>query len=261
MGIEKSRFYVNLKIDILGMLKIQNLKSGYNGMEVLRGVDLEVKLAEIAAVIGPNGSGKSTLLKSIFNLADIYSGRIFFTAKGGFASGKKDKDITKLPSYQLIYEGISYVPQGRQIFSDLTVRENLEMGAFIMPDKELVKRNIEDVFNKFPFLKEKQNEYAFSLSGGQQQMLSIARALIQDPELLLLDEPSLGLDPKAMKEIFEKIVAINKEGIAIIIVEQNAKQAVEIASRVYALENGKIVMEGGKEIFQEDKIRKIYFGE
>lgn len=220
-------------------------------MEVLRGVDLEVKPAEIVAIIGPNGSGKSTLLKSIFNLADIYSGRIFF----------KDKDITKLPSYQLIYEGISYVPQGRQIFSDLTVRENLEMGAFIMPDKELVKRNIEDVFNKFPFLKEKQNEYAFSLSGGQQQMLSIARVLIQDPELLLLDEPSLGLDPKAMKEVFEKIVAINKEGITIIIVEQNAKQAVEIANRVYALENGKIVMEGGKEIFQEDKIRQIYFGE
>jgi branched-chain amino acid transport system ATP-binding protein len=233
------------------MLKIQNLKSGYNGMEVLRGVDLEVRPAEIVAIIGPNGSGKSTLLKSIFNLADIYSGRIFF----------KDKDITKLPSYQLIYEGISYVPQGRQIFSDLTVRENLEMGAFVMPDRELVKRNTEDVFNKFPFLKDKQNEYAFSLSGGQQQMLSIARALVQDPELLLLDEPSLGLSPKMMKEIFAKIIEINKEGIAIIIVEQNARQAVEIANRIYALENGQIVLEGGKEIFQEDKIRKVYFGE
>ncbi len=232
------------------MLKIQNLKAGYNGMEILRGVDLEVKPAEIVAIIGPNGAGKSTLLKSVFNLCDIYAGKIIF----------KDKDITKLPTRQLIYEGISYVPQGRQVFSTLTVKENLEMGAFIMEDRELIKRNINDVFDKFPVLKKKQNDYAFHLSGGQQQMLAISRALIQDLELLLLDEPSLGLAPKTMKEVFEKILEINKEGIAVIIVEQNAKQAVGISDRTYVLEDGRIALEGGKEILEDERIKNIYFG-
>jgi len=232
------------------MLKIKNLRSGYNGIEVLHGVDFEIKPAEIVAIIGPNGSGKSTLLKSIFNLCEIYSGAIIF----------KDKDITKLPTHYLIQEGISYIPQGRQIFPNLTVKENLEMGCFIMDDHEIFKRNVSDVFSKFPVLKERQNDLALHLSGGEQQMLAIARALVQDPELLLLDEPSLGLAPKIMKEIFEKIVEINKEGVSIIIVEQNAKQAVEIAHRTYVLENGSIVLEGGKEILKDERIKNIYFG-
>lgn len=232
------------------MLSIKNLKSGYGGMEVLHEIDFEVKPGEIVAIIGPNGSGKSTLLKSIFNLCEIYSGKIVF----------KNKDITKLPTHYLIYEGISYVPQGRQVFSNLTVKENLEMGAFIMEDHELIKRNIADVFEKFPFLKQKENDYAFELSGGQQQMLAIGRALIQDPELLLLDEPSLGLAPKTMKEIFEKIQEINKHGVSIIIVEQNAKQAVDIANKTYVLEDGKIALKGGKEILRDERINAIYFG-
>jgi branched-chain amino acid transport system ATP-binding protein len=232
------------------MLKIQNLKAGYNGMEILRGIDFEIKPAEIVAIIGPNGAGKSTLLKAIFNLCDIYSGKIIF----------KDKDITKLPTHYLIQEGICYVPQGRQIFSTLTIKENLEMGSFVLEDHELFKRNLKDIYSKFPFLKERENELAMNLSGGQQQMLAIARALICDPELLLLDEPSLGLSPKAMKEIFEKIVEINKEGISVIIVEQNAKKAVEIADRTYILENGNIVLEGGKEILKDERIKSIYFG-
>jgi len=232
------------------MLKIQNLKAGYSGMEILKGVDFNIEAGEIVAIIGPNGAGKSTLLKSVFNLADIYSGKIFF----------KDKDITKLPTYQLISLGISYVPQGRQVFGSLTVLENLEMGAFIFKDKELVKRNIDDVFEKFPMLKEKKNELACNLSGGQQQMLAIGRALIQDPELLLFDEPSLGLDPKTMKDVFAKIQEINKEGIAVVIVEQNAKQAVAIAKRTYVLEDGKIALQGGTEILQSEKIKKIYLG-
>jgi branched-chain amino acid transport system ATP-binding protein len=232
------------------MLKIQNLKAGYNGMEILRGIDFEIKPAEIVAIIGPNGAGKSTLLKAIFNLCDIYSGKIIF----------KDKDITKLPTHYLIQEGICYVPQGRQVFSTLTIKENLEMGSFVLEDHELFKRNLKDIYSKFPFLKERENELAMNLSGGQQQMLAIARALICDPELLLLDEPSLGLSPKAMKEIFEKIVEINKEGISVIIVEQNAKKAVEIADRTYILENGNIVLEGGKEILKDERIKSIYFG-
>jgi len=232
------------------MLKIQKLKSGYGRMEVLHGVNLEVKLGEIVAIIGPNGSGKTTVLKSIFSLCDIYSGKIIW----------KEKNITKLPTYENIYEGISYVPQGRQVFRDLTVKENLEMGAFIMTNYQLIKTNIKDVFDKFPFLKEKQNKHAFTLSGGQQQMLSIGRAMMQNPELLLLDEPSLGLSPNAMKEIFEKIKEINKKGVSVIIVEQNAKQAMEIANKTYILEDGKIALKGGKEILKDKRIKNIYFG-
>jgi branched-chain amino acid transport system ATP-binding protein len=219
-------------------------------MEILHGIDLEVKPIEIVAIIGPNGSGKSTTLKSIFNLCNIYSGKIKW----------KNKNITKLKTHEKIFEGISYVPQGRQVFRDLTVQENLEMGAFIMKDKELVKANIKYVYEKFHFLKEKKDKYADTLSGGQQQMLSIGRALIQNPQLLLLDEPSLGLSPKAMKEMFEKIQEINKEGVSIIIVEQNAKSAIEIADRTYVLEDGKIALTGGKEIIKDPKIKNIYFG-
>lgn len=232
------------------MLQIQNLKSGYNGTEILNDINIEVKPGEIIAIIGPNGAGKSTVLKSIFNLCEIYSGKISFNGE----------NITKLPTHDLIYEGISFVPQGRQVFSDLTVKENLEMGAFIMKDKEVVDTNLKKIFELFPFLKEKKEDYAFTLSGGQQQLLAMGRALIQNPKLLLLDEPSLGLSPKAMKEIFEKIVEINKQGVTVMIVEQNAKQAVSIANRTYILENGKIGLTGGREILKDKRVKDIYFG-
>ena len=222
------------------MLKITNLKAGYNGNEVLHGVNLEVETGKIVAIIGPNGSGKSTLIKSIFKLTNVYGGKIVFM----------DKDMTKLPTYEVIYEGISYVPQGRQVFDEMTVHENLEMGAFIMTNHALLNTNIKEVYEKFPILREKQKDNAFTLSGGQQQLLSIARALMQNPKLLLLDEPSLGLSPKATDEIFNIIKKMNKEGISIIIVEQNAKKAVEIADRTYVLEDGKIALTGGKEILK-----------
>ncbi|HHD92047.1 MAG TPA: ABC transporter ATP-binding protein [Candidatus Portnoybacteria bacterium] len=232
------------------MLKIQNLKSGYNKMEVLRGVNLELKLAEIVALIGPNGAGKSTILKSIFGLTNTYSGKIIF----------KEKNITKFKTHELIKLGIGFVPQGRQVFSSMTILENLQMGVFIIKNRDVVERNINDIFKRFPILKEKQNELAGNLSGGQQQLLAIARALIQKPQILLLDEPSLGLAPKVAKEIFEKVIEIKNEGIAVLVVEQNAKQAVGIADRTYILENGKIVMQGSKDILKNEKIRDIYFG-
>jgi len=232
------------------MLSIKNLRSGYNNTEILHGVDLDFKAGQITSIIGPNGAGKSTLLKSIFNLCDIYLGKMVF----------KNKDITKLPTHELIEEGISYVPQGRQVFSEMTVKENLEMGAYTMQDKEIIERNIKDVFEKFAFLKQKQGDYAFSLSGGQQQMLSIARALIQDPELILLDEPSLGLAPKTMTEIFKKIQEINKEDVTIIVVEQNAKQAAKIADKIVVLEQGQVALVGGKELMKSKKLASIYFG-
>jgi len=232
------------------MLKIINLNSGYGEAKILYGVDLEINPSEVIALIGPNGAGKSTILKSVFGLADIYSGEIIF----------KNKNITKFKTHELIELGIGFVPQGRQIFPSMTVLENLQMGAFIIKSRDVVEKNVSDIFQKFPVFKEKQHELAGNLSGGQQQLLAIARALIKKPQILLLDEPSLGLAPKVTKEIFEKIVEIKNEGVAVLIIEQNAKQAVGIADRTYILENGKIVMQGNKDILKDEKIKDIYFG-
>ncbi|MEM3126447.1 MAG: ABC transporter ATP-binding protein [Candidatus Woesearchaeota archaeon] len=232
------------------MLQIKNLEAGYGNIRVLKGASITIKPCETVALVGPNGAGKSTVLKAIFNINDVYSGKILF----------KGKNITKIPTHELIELGISYVPQGRLIFSTMTVKENLEMGVHLLKDKDLIKKNMQEIFKKFPILKEKQQEYAFTLSGGQQQMLAIARALMQTPQILLLDEPSLGLSPIATKEIFKKIVEINKEGTAILIVEQNAKQAIAIADKTYVLEQGKIALKGGKNIIKNKKIKSIYLG-
>ena len=233
------------------MLSIKNLESGYGEMQVLFGVNINVKPEEIAVLIGPNGAGKSTVLKSIFNLVDVYSGKIEY----------KNKNITKIPTHELIKLGISYVPQGRQVFSTLTVKENLEMGAFLTKEKNLVEKRLDEVVDvHFPALRKKLKDYAFSLSGGQQQMLAIGRALMQDPQLLLLDEPSLGLAPKIMKELFRKIQEINKEGVTIMIVEQNAKQATAIADKIFVLEEGKVALSGDKSLLKTKKIQHIYLG-
>lgn len=232
------------------MLTIKNLNSGYDGMQILENVNVDIKPGEIVSFIGPNGAGKSTLLKSIFNICDVYSGKIKYNGN----------NITKMPTHDLIIEGISLVPQGRPIFSDLTVKENLEMGLYAFHNKEFVNTKIKEVFHRFPILRQKQKQLAYSLSGGQQQILAIARSLMHEPKLLLLDEPSLGLDPKTMKQIFKIVQELNKEGITVIIVEQNAKQAVSISDRTYILEDGKIKLEGDKDILKNKKIKEIYFG-
>lgn len=232
------------------MLKIENLRGGYNDMEILKGVSMEVNPAEVVSIIGPNGAGKTTVLKSIFDLAKIYEGKIFF----------EDNDITNLKTFELIDLGISFVPQGRQIFSHMTVLENLEMGAYYIKDKVLAEERIHEVLNKYPVLEKKRNDLASSLSGGQQQLLAIARALVQKPKLLLLDEPSLGLSPKVMKEIFNTVLQIKNEGVAILMVEQNAKQAVSVSDRTYVLEAGEVALTGGREILDNSKIKDIYFG-
>ncbi len=233
------------------MIHIKNLKAGYDKHHVLFGVDMHVKPDEIVVLIGPNGAGKSTVVKSAFNLATVYKGKIMF----------KGKDITKLPTHDRIQLGIGYVPQGRQVFPNLTVRENLEMGAFLTTDKELIEARIKEITtNHFPELKKKMHHRAEALSGGQQQMLAIGRALMMDPQLLMLDEPSLGLSPKLMKELFQKIVDIKNEGTAILMVEQNAKQAIGIADKIYVLEDGKIALSGRKGILKHPKIKKIYLG-
>ena len=236
---------------MIKMLSIKNLEAGYGKMQVLFGVNLDIKPNEIAVLIGPNGAGKSTLLKSIFSLVDVYKGKILF----------KNKDITRIPTHELIKLGISYVPQGRQVFSTLTVRENLEMGAFLTKEKDLIEKNLEEVLEKhFPELRKKLNDYAFTLSGGQQQMLAVGRALMQNPKLLLLDEPSLGLAPKIMKELFKKIKEINEENVSIVMVEQNAKQATKIADKIFVLEDGKVALSGDKRLLKTKKIQKIYLG-
>lgn len=231
------------------LVEIQNLKAGYNQSEILRGVSIKVKTGEIAVLIGPNGAGKSTVLKSFFKFADVYSGEILF----------KGRVINELKIPELIKLGICYVPQGRQIFPNMTVLENLQMGAFSINKDEIVRKRIDEVLIEFPFLKEKQQQIASQLSGGQQQMLAIARAVITKPELILLDEPSIGLSPKMTKEVYDKILDIKKQGSSFIIVEQNIKPAISIADRVYVLECGKIALQGDKKILNDKKIKDIYF--
>ncbi|MAG91207.1 ABC transporter ATP-binding protein [Candidatus Woesearchaeota archaeon] len=232
------------------MLSIKNLQSGYDKMQILFGINLNIKPNDIVVIIGPNGAGKSTLLKSIFNLVNIYKGKIML----------RNKNITKIPTHELIQLGVSFVPQGRQVFNSLTVRENLEMGAFLTSDKKMIEERMKEVLEHFPDLRKKLDDYAFNLSGGQQQMVAIGRALMQDPQLLLLDEPSLGLSPKIMKGLFKKIQEINDEGVTIIIVEQNAKQATKIADKIIVLEDGKIALTGGKKLLKDKRIQQIYLG-
>ncbi|MEK6960349.1 MAG: ABC transporter ATP-binding protein [Nanoarchaeota archaeon] len=231
-------------------LTINGLESGYGKLQILFGVDMEAKPDKITLIIGPNGAGKSTVLKSIFNLCDIYRGQIVY----------KGKDITRLPTHERIKMGISIVPQGRQVFAGLSVRENLEMGAFLTSDKDLIEKRLEEVLTHFPFLRQKLNDDAFSLSGGQQQMLAMARGLMQDPQVLLLDEPSLGLAPKTMKEIFVKVQEIRDEGTAVLMVEQNAKAACKIADEIYVLEEGRVALHGDRKILSDPKIKHIYLG-
>lgn len=230
------------------MLEIKNLDSGYGKLKVLEDVNISLKPGEIIALIGPNGAGKSTVIKAIFSLADVYSGKIIF----------KERNITKLKTHELIKLGISYVNQGRTIFSNLSVRENLEIGS--NENKEVLKNNLNFVYGKFPILKTKRNKLAYTLSGGQRQMLALGRALMQNPSLLLLDEPSLGLSPILQKELFATIAKLREDGISILIVEQNAKKAILMADKTYLLENGKIVLKGGKEILENKKIKNIYLG-
>jgi len=232
------------------MLELKDIHAGYKDQEILKGINFTINPGQITCIIGPNGAGKSTLLKVIFNLCEIYSGEVIF----------KGNNITRLPTFDLILEGISYSPQGRQVFSDMTVLENLEVGLSIFKDKDYRLKKIQEVFTRFPILEEKKKDLAYTLSGGQQQILSIARSLLHEPELLLLDEPSLGLDPKTQKQIFNIIKELNKEGISIILVEQNAKAASEISDVIYILEDGKVGLKGSKDILKDKRIKDIYFG-
>ena len=233
------------------MLKIDNINLYYGGIHALKDLSLEVKKGEIVTLIGANGAGKTSTLRAISGLEPIKSGTISY----------KGSPINKIPAHKIVSLGLSHVPEGRKIFANLTVLENLELGAYLRKDKE-IQKDMEMVFSKFPRLKEREKQQAGTLSGGEQQMLAIGRALMNRPEMLILDEPSMGLAPLVVKDIFDTIVEINKSGTTILLVEQNANMALSIADRAYVLETGHIVLSGdAKELLEDDSIKSAYLGE
>ena len=233
------------------MLEVKNLVVSYGMMEVLHGVDITVNDGELVSVIGPNGAGKTTLIKSIMGLVKPQSGTILYDGQ----------DITGLPAHKRASLGISYVPEGRHVFGRLTVEENLVIGAYSSKDKEKLKKNIELVYDIFPRLAERKNQLASTMSGGEQQMLAIGRALTMSPRLLLIDEVSMGLMPIMVNTCFKVIHDLNKRGITVLVVEQNANKALKVANRGYVLETGKIVLTDTAENLRgNDMVQNAYLG-
>lgn len=233
------------------MLILNNVHVYYGAIHALKGISFEVNKGEIVTLIGSNGAGKSTCLKTISGLLRPKEGVLRF----------KDNDLTSVTAPQIVARGISHVPEGRRIFANMSVSENLDLGAYLRKDKAGIKEDMERVFTLFPRLKERRRQLAGTLSGGEQQMLAMGRALMSKPELLLLDEPSMGLAPILVKQIFEIIKEINSLGTTILLVEQNAKMALSVANRAYVLETGKIVLAGeAKELLESEEIKKAYLG-
>lgn len=233
------------------MLSIQDIDVFYGNIQALRGVSLEVEKGEIVSLIGANGAGKTTTLKAISGLIHPKRGKIEF----------EGEDISKKPAQEIVKRRISHVPEGRRVFAQMTVYENLELGAYLRKDKEGIKNSFQRVYDRFPILQERKYQKAGTLSGGEQQMLAIGRALMSQPKLLLLDEPSMGLAPLLVQEIFNIIKEINEAGTTILLVEQNANMALSIADKAYVLETGKIALSGtAQELQQSEEVRKAYLG-
>jgi ABC-type branched-subunit amino acid transport system ATPase component len=231
------------------ILKIENITAGYTEVDILHQVNLQVKVGEIVSIIGPNGAGKSTLLKTIFGLLQPRQGRVML----------HNQDITGLRPETIVRKGISYVPQVDNVFPSMTIQENLEMGAFIRTDD--YTQRVEQVYDLFPILRERKKDKVGQLSGGQRQMVAMGRALMLDPQVLLLDEPSAGLAPLLVSHIFEQIEVINSTGVAIVIVEQNARQALKMADYGYVLAMGRNVLDDkGKSLLENEEIGRLYLG-
>lgn len=231
------------------ILQIKNIETYYGGIQALRGISMDVEKGEIVTLIGSNGAGKSTTLKSISGLEKVKVGSIFY----------KEQEITNKPAHQTTLLGMAHVPEGRKIFSTLTVKENLLMGAFSVSKKSAIEERMEMVYGLFPILKKRIDQKGGTMSGGEQQMLAIGRALMMKPDLLMLDEPSMGLAPIIVEQIFDIIRKLNQEGITILLVEQNAYQALSIAHRGYVIQNGEIVLSGkGSDLIENDEIREAY---
>jgi ABC-type branched-subunit amino acid transport system ATPase component len=233
----------------MSLLQVSEVVSGYGETEILHGVSITVDEGEIVTIIGPNGSGKSTLLKTIIGLVEAKKGQVSF----------RGEDITGVAPESIVHKGISYVPQSSNVFPSLTIHENLEMGAFVRTDD--FRQRIAEVYDLFPDLAERPRERAGRLSGGQRQMLALARALMLDPVLLLLDEPSAGLAPNLVTLVLEKILGINRTGVAIVLVEQNARQALKLSSRGYVLASGQNQLEDrGEKLLENPEVARVYLG-
>jgi len=233
------------------LLEVENIHTYYGTICALKGISLEVNQGEIVCLIGSNGSGKTTTLKTICGLLQCREGQICFNGQ----------EITHLPAHEIVRIGVAMVPEGRQVFGRLTTQENLEMGAFSRNDHNAIKQDLEQIFDLFPRLKERRNQLSGTLSGGEQQMLAIARAMMAKPKLLLLDEPSMGLAPKLLEIIFEKIIAINRGGTTILLVEQNTLMALQVAQRGYVLQTGEVCLANSTEVLRSnDMVRKAYLG-
>ena len=236
----------------MAMLTVENLNVYYGMIHALKNVSFHVEEGEIVALIGANGDGKTTTLQTVSGMLQAKSGSVHF----------ENQDITKMPSHRIVQLGISHVPEGRRMFANLTVYENLRMGAYTRKDKKEIEESLARVYERFPRLKERTRQLAGTLSGGEQQMLAMGRALMSNPRLLLLDEPSMGLSPLLVSEIFDIIESISKQGVTILLVEQNAKKALSIADRGYVLETGNIVMEDSAQaLLNNEDIKKAYLGE
>jgi len=233
------------------MLEVRQIHCAYDSVPVIHGISLEVNAGEIVAIVGANGAGKSTTMRTIAGLMHPTAGTVSFLGE----------DVTRTPGYAMITKGISFVPEGRRLFSKLTVRENLELGAYTEKDRGLVEQRLDEIFSLFPVLKNRANQVAETMSGGEQQMCAIARGLMSKPKLLMLDELSLGLMPSLVEKVLEAVVEINRKGTTILIVEQMVQEALEIATRGYVLQTGKIIQEGtARELLESDSVRKAYMG-
>jgi len=234
------------------LLKVKNIVAGYTKeLNILRGVSLKVEKGEMVSIIGPNGAGKSTLLRVVFGLLPAREGQVLF----------KGKEITNLPPAELLKRGIAFVPQGRHVFPLMAVKDNLELGAYILRDRKAIKQSLEKVYALFPILKERSKQKGGTLSGGEMQMLEMGRAMLLSPKLLLLDEPSLGLAPSVANEVFNKIEEIKECGTSILIVEQNADRSLRMSDYAYVLETGQNKYEGpAEEVRNNEEIKKLYLG-
>lgn len=236
----------------MAILEVKDLEVYYGVIQAIRGIAFEVKQGEIIALIGANGAGKTTTLQTITGLIPSKSGKIFY----------EGKDITKIPGHKLVSMGIAHVPEGRRVFASLSVLQNLKLGAYTRSDKKELEDTLQMIYKRFPRLEERKNQMAGTLSGGEQQMLAMGRALMSHPKLIVLDEPSMGLSPIYVNEIFDIIQKINEDGVTVLLVEQNAKKALSIANRAYVLETGSIALSGdAAKLMNDDSVKKAYLSE
>ena len=236
----------------MALLEVKDLHVFYGVIQALKGISFHVDRGEIVALIGANGAGKTTTLHTLSGLISADGGTINY----------KGHELTKLPSHQIVTFGMAQVPEGRRVFAEMTVLQNLKMGAYTRKDKDELEGTLKKVYQRFPRLEERKNQLAGTLSGGEQQMLAMGRALMSHPDLILMDEPSMGLSPIFVNEIFNIIQDVNKDGVTVLLVEQNAKKALSIANRAYVLETGTIAKEGdAKELMNDEAIKKAYLGE